>query len=444
MISLISQPWNSLRAGLSFEVPPRIWSEHGADCGLAYSYPGVDEVLVKRQVPVRPKEAAGKYILTGEIDAAAPITEISLELNKPGRNTPIILGNWVNSQGRWESNPGVIPYPTRMIGFNLTNQCNLQCAMCWQKNRTPVMELSADAVNKVIKAVKLFGKPPVYLWGGEPFIHHDFWRIIQVIKENGFFCIVNTNGSMLEKFAGQIIDANIDMIIVSLDGNQEIHNQIRGSQSIFQRVTAGLEKIKRLKAKRPLITINCVVTGDNYPVLEEMIAVKNHVGAEYLEFQALIFFERETVAGYKRQFMKYFGYEPTAADTYPGDKGSIDIDQFYAIMERIKAHQDPRIRFFPYVLNDFQSVRNYYENPRALGIRCCENISKAFWVEPNGDVIPCSTFPDYVAGNINEADFFDIWNGIPFQDFRKKLQQSLFPICYRCCDLYKIDLFQGR
>ncbi len=345
---------------------------------------------------------------------------------------------------KYKNNLDFIPYPKRMIGFSLTNQCNLNCIMCWQKKRKTPVYLSFDSIKKVIEAISGFSRPTVYLWGGEPFLHPQLWEIIAFVKSKNMFSIVNSNGILIEENIKNILDSRLDMLIVSIDGILPVHDRIRGKNGTFQKIVNGLINLKKQKKHRPLIVLNCVINEYNYEMLDEISEIKNAIEADYMEFQFMMFYSEQEIFGYKKQFCNYFGYEPSSADFFPKDKGNINLKKLADNILSVRKRNDSHIRFFPYFLKNFEDIVDYYEQPTKLSINQCENISKSLWIEPNGDVIPCSAFPDFVAGNINQEDFFTIWNGDKFSNFRSALNKKLFPICYRCCDLYKTDLFQAK
>ena len=153
----------------------------------------------------------------------------------------------------------------------------------------------------------------------------------------------------------------------------------------------------------------------------------------------MIYYTQEEKESYKSRYKRLFATEPFSADDYGADYGNIDLDLLCTVRNRIAAAQDHHIRFFPYAIHSAADVYNYFKRPWKLGITSCDSIDKSFWVEPNGDVVPCSIFPDYVVGNIKEQGFYRIWNNKKFQTFRQAMNEELFSICYRCCDLYKKD-----
>lgn len=332
-------------------------------------------------------------------------------------------------------------YPKRMIGFKLTDQCNLKCKMCWQIDRSQKLFLSKDDIIRVIDSIKKMGYPPIYLWGGEPFLHPEIWEIVRAIKERGFYCIINTNGVLLEKNIDNIINSKLDMLIVSIDGPQKIHDEIRQVNGTFKRIERGLKALKNKARPKPHIVINSVITESNYRYLKQIYLLKEGLGADNIEFQLMTFYSQQEIQIYKKLYHHYFKHIPCSADTFPLSQGDINLDILIQHIQEIKNLNDPQVRFFPYILNTPQDFKNYFVHPSAINFTHCESIEKTLWIEANGDVIPCSNFPDFVVGNIYTDSFEAIWNSKKLTMFRRCLRKQLFTICYRCCDLYKRDGF---
>lgn len=353
----------------------------------------------------------------------------------------IVIGEAYFDNGKWIQNQDVTPFPRRMVGFSLTNQCNLHCGMCWQKERSKKLFLDYQHFASVIDEISQIGTPAIYLWGGEPFLHPDIWRMIRKVKESGLFCIVNTNGVMIRKCISQLIESKLDMLIVSIDGNEEIHDKIRGRNGCFREVTEGIALLRKQQARTPLITINTVITEDNYLYLNELVKLKEHIQANFLEYQFLMFFTDKEKKSYQTAFHNQFAYVPHSVDSYPTHYGDIDIDKLWEYMQSVK---DSHTRFFPYVLNTYDSICNYFDNPKKMNNKSCENIRNSMWIDADGNVYPCSNFTDFCVGNIQSESAVKIWNNPKFMAFRKAIDTHLFSICNRCCDMYKTDLFQSK
>ncbi len=115
-----------------------------------------------------------------------------------------------------------------MVGsIILTDKCNLSCAHCAVNNLTsmiyPYTQIKFDMQKLYDEGVRI-----LLLYGGEPFLWRDgdltLKDLVAQARKMGFVLVnVVTNGT----FPLDLPDA--DLILVSLDGNKEHHNEIRGN-----------------------------------------------------------------------------------------------------------------------------------------------------------------------------------------------------------------------
>lgn len=315
---------NTLRVKLA--LPSYIWKFDGK---LLYEYKTPEGDLCSRSVaPIKQSQERNFYFTWDLlIPSLSLLDSLTLTVSVATPRGEALLGRWsyLNNQLRRENQ--VVPFPERMIGFSLTNQCNLQCSMCWQKNRSEALYLSFEDIKSVIEEAKLFGRPPIYFWGGEPFLHPRFWEIIRMVKENGFFCVVNTNGMIIKNTVEKILASGLDMIVVSIDGREQIHDRIRGRKGVYRQVISGLEKLLERRGKRPIVAVNSVITELNYKNMDDLVALKKILAFDYLDYQFLIYYSQHEKDNYKSRYKALFGVEPAAVDGYGTDFGEIDFDQ---------------------------------------------------------------------------------------------------------------------
>lgn len=343
----------------------------------------------------------------------------------------------------WVQDLSVVPFPRRMIGFSLTNQCNLNCEMCWQVDRSKKLYASYEMISKTLEDIKMFGSPPVYFWGGEPFLHPDILRILKKTRELGLFSIINTNGMMLLTLADKLVECPPDMIIVSIDGTEKIHDKIRGLKGTYSRVINGIKKLNENKKFKLLIALNCVVTEDNYQILSEVEKLRNEISGSFLEFQLMMFYSEEQKKEYRNTMKNVFDNDGNSVNGFPLSMGNIDLDKLWKIIQEVTSGSGGRTKVFPYSIKSLDDLKNYVSQPDIVCGKKCANISSAMWVEADGNVYPCSNFNDYSVGNVYTSNAMDIWNNDCFLEFRDKLNNRLYSVCSRCCDMYKMDLFQA-
>lgn len=108
----------------------------------------------------------------------------------------------------------------------LTDKCNLQCRHCSVNNITAVLYPYAQ-IRAEMKQLYDMGVRILFFCGGETFLWHDGDRSLRELvieaKKMGFLIVnVVTNGT----FPLELPEA--DLILLSLDGDRERHNAIRG------------------------------------------------------------------------------------------------------------------------------------------------------------------------------------------------------------------------
>ena len=108
----------------------------------------------------------------------------------------------------------------------LTDKCNLQCRHCSVNNITAVLYPYAQ-IRAEMKQLYDMGVRILFFCGGETFLWHDGDRSLRELvieaKKMGFLIVnVVTNGT----FPLELPEA--DLILLSLDGDCERHNAIRG------------------------------------------------------------------------------------------------------------------------------------------------------------------------------------------------------------------------
>jgi MoaA/NifB/PqqE/SkfB family radical SAM enzyme len=361
----------------------------------------------------------------------------------------------------WQRLRGALSYrradgrsaPPETISLFLTFRCNLRCAMCGQwgptgsaRGYTPDTlreQLSRDEIARLIDEVRRF-HPNLTLFGGEPMLHPDFAGIVADIKAAGLRCNVITNATLLERFADELVEAGLDEIIFSLDGPRDAHDAVRGVPGTFDRAMAGLEKLREAKARtgrrRPRLNLTSVVYEASYTRLPELLPIAEQIGADALTVHHLIFYDRATYDRHNAFFEKRFGtrchdWEGFVTDCLP----AIDPEQVLAVRDRMLATPSPvAVSFYPNLTDD--EVRRWYGGfdfaPTSYSGRCQSPWMVAY-VFPDGSVRPFHSM-NFVAGNLRESSFGDLWNNERYRDYRRTVKQcGRFPICSRCTELYR-------
>ena len=108
----------------------------------------------------------------------------------------------------------------------LTDKCNLSCKHCAVNNLTTVI-YPYEQILQEMNVLYRMGIRILFFCGGETFLWQDKGKtlrdLVKEAKQMGFLIVnVVTNGTFLIELSES------DLILVSLDGGRENHNQIRG------------------------------------------------------------------------------------------------------------------------------------------------------------------------------------------------------------------------
>jgi len=347
---------------------------------------------------------------------------------------------------------GFSSYP-ETISLFLTYRCNLRCSMCGQwgiagssRKLTPEVlqsELTIDELKSVIDEVKFYG-PNITLFGGEPLLYREWAALVRHIKEAGLRCNIITNAMMLEKYAEEVVGLGVDEIIFSLDGPREIHDTIRGGEGIFDRAIKGLKAVNIWKEKKkcriPLINISSTIFETNCLYLDKIVDVAEDLLASSITFHHLIFLNQQTYTNHNEIFTRQFNvtcldWRGFVRETLP----DIDVEQLLSNINNLKKRDSQTLIHFYPNLTDAE-IRKYYTDfhfkPTSYKHRCISPWMVAY-IFPDGTVRPCQSL-NYVAGNVKEDSFRNIWNNQKYLRFRRVTKENkLYPVCYRCTELYR-------
>jgi len=169
--------------------------------------------------------------------------------------------------------------------LELTKKCNLKCKHCGTAFTSSgnFKELSLSQWKKVLRDIKELGGEKVIFTGGEPTIKKDFVSIIKEIMRLGLKYAFISNGLFIGREVFQEIVKNKPYTVrVSIDGDKDLHNYIRGCESSFQQC---LESVGHLQAHNIPVCIVTTVSKLNWTALPEIANLLKVSGVEGWQIQ---------------------------------------------------------------------------------------------------------------------------------------------------------------
>lgn len=172
------------------------------------------------------------------------------------------------------------------LRVSVTKRCNLNCTYCGAQNENAQDELTAEQIEKIVRAFADFGITKVRLTGGEPLVRSDICDIVKRIS-----CIdgikkiaLTTNGVRLKDYADKLKQAGLTAVNISLDTtDKEQFSKITG-YDMLDNVFEGIDECERVGLS-PL-RINAVLIkgqNDNQAANLIEIAKKRKIDVRFIE-----------------------------------------------------------------------------------------------------------------------------------------------------------------
>ncbi len=332
---------------------------------------------------------------------------------------------------------GLMP-PVRNATIELTYRCNLRCEQCFIFNEEGEFGLDhkgrADlTTEEVLALVRQF--PPgsnIQLTGGEVFVRKDIEVLLEAILARHKVSIA-TNGMLLsESIVQKLIDWRLRTLSMSVDGPEEIHDEIRRKAGSFRDLTATMRSVLacREKAGRPApyTNFNCVILEKNFRRLHEVVEHAADVGVDSCSFQIM---DGSLSRTSLRLFDEVNADEPTMNFVPRLPRAGLEESLRRAF--EIGLARGVTIRFNPKDLT-LGDVLGYYEGNLDLSEWKCGLPWSTTRISPYGDVFPCL---NYRIGNVKEQSLLRLWNNGAYRRFRRVFQKEIVPACTGCCKMVK-------
>lgn len=170
--------------------------------------------------------------------------------------------------------------PPRIIAWEITRSCNLNCAHCRAAaERGPYPgELDTEQCFALVEEIAALGGFLLIITGGEPLLRADALEIAARATDRGLRVVMAPNGTLVTpEIAVKMRQAGIQRISISLDfPNAEQHDAFRGVPGAFEGALRGIEAAHQAGIE---VQINTTVTKRNVAYLGQLVALTQRLGA---------------------------------------------------------------------------------------------------------------------------------------------------------------------
>ncbi|WP_046743956.1 radical SAM protein [Kordia zhangzhouensis] len=331
-----------------------------------------------------------------------------------------------------------------ILGVN--NVCNLHCKMCdvGTKNLetnfaqnlvgTRPLHMPLELIEKIIDQMARFYPTSKLGYAfTEPLVYKHLEASLAYAKQKNIHTSVTTNALTLKQKAK--IVANSD-VFISLDGPQDIHNEIRGHKKSFQKAIEGIEEVLLINPKAT-IGVFCVITEWNIGHLVEFLEFFKDYPLQQIGFMHSNFTEQR-IADMHNEIWAH-SYPATASNVDEVNIDNFDLDTLWEEIVEIKSktYTFP-VSFSPEIASK-QKLYEFYHQPEKRIGKMCNDIFTNIMIKSDGSVIPAhGRCYNLQLGNLYEENLKQIWNGRVLAKFRTDLAKNggLLPACSRCCSAF--------
>jgi Fe-coproporphyrin III synthase len=314
-----------------------------------------------------------------------------------------------------------------VLVFHAHTSCNCCCVMCDIWKTKDSRSLSHADLQPHLESIRRLGVRWVVLSGGEPLLNAEWPQLCSIFRQEGIRVTLLTTGLLLGKQASLVAEF-FDDVIVSLDGPEQIHDQIRRVDKAFALLQRGVAALRHHRRALP-ISARTTVQKANHAHLRETCTA-----AKQLNVNGISFLAADLTS---EAFNRPLGWSPNRQSEV-----ALSVDEVAVLETEIeslitKNFEDIHSGF---IAESPEKLRRIVTHFRAhLGLdqtkapRCNAPWTSAV-VETDGTVRPCFFHPPI--GNIHHAPLEEVVNGDQALTFRSKLDIPNDAICERCvCSL---------
>jgi MoaA/NifB/PqqE/SkfB family radical SAM enzyme len=294
--------------------------------------------------------------------------------------------------------------------------------------------MAIDDWKRVVDEMAAHGVAWVLIRGGEPFLYPGIIELLEYLRAKNLTFSIDTNGTLLGKYAADLARIGDVEMTVSVDGPEEIHDYVRGMKGSFRQIAEALEKLRECEqatGSSAALSICFTISQYSYRGLGGMPDVARQLRIPTILIVPYYWFPDAVGKQYAAE-LRGLGCEAFSWRGFHHDESGVDREEFLRQLRQFKTTLGD-VQVFPYLeLSEEQFGVWFGDATTPVGPPECWIVDDLIDIQPNGDANFCVDFPDYVIGNVKTASIQEIWNGEKAQRFRELRRRQPLAICHRC------------
>jgi MoaA/NifB/PqqE/SkfB family radical SAM enzyme len=302
--------------------------------------------------------------------------------------------------------------------------CNCRCVMCdiWKGNKN-LKQLTENDITGLLTSLRKFGTRQVVMSGGEALLNLNFFRFCRILQNENIKITLLSTGLTLKNNANQLTEL-VNDIIVSLDGDETLHDTIRNIPGAYSKIKEGIKTIRAIN-KDYKVTGRTVIHKLNYKNWLQIIESAKELGLHQISFLPADVsseaFNREVKWDMPRQ----------EEIMIPKD----ELPYLETVIEHLVTSykHDFDNHFIAETPEKIQKIYSYYSALHGMNsfpYKKCNAPWVSTVIEADGSVRPCFFHP--TIGNIRTNSLSNILDSDDAKQFRKTLDIDTNSTCVKC------------
>lgn len=317
----------------------------------------------------------------------------------------------------------------RIAQINISDNCNLDCAICNRSSMGVSGLLDGDTIKSLIDALYALGTQEIFFHGfGEPACHPRLPEMIRHVRARNPLLRqhIITNGTWNSAdLRNAILDNRVHARFSLHAGDPDTWQRLHPRDDLMHFIQAGINLLDLTSQSPAHVEVLYVICNANCGAIPEMVSFAASHGVRKILFRPM------------RLFKDRQGHYMNAS-LLPSAEQYRDASGIIAKLQR-EFRGRISIQSIPFEQNCFDAKQGRPSSREFYVSRSCYIGYVLTVIERDGNVWGClpESSDGVPLGNIHETPFKEIWHGRPYEDFRRKqLLQDKGPLSPLGCHSY--------
>jgi radical SAM protein with 4Fe4S-binding SPASM domain len=344
----------------------------------------------------------------------------------------------------------------KLIHVELSTHCNLRCRTCSitrPGRQRELTYLSLETLERLRPALPFITDCKLH-GGGEPFMHPQIERVLQVFRDEGVRLNTVTNAVLIRERLGRLIGETFSSLTISVDGGtKETYEYVRLRAS-WEKLLRGIDNVNTYRNPDLRLIIGVVMLKCNIHQLPDLVRFAHEHNAQELQaawlvpFHDLPWTQSQELTDDPVRTNRYMdearalGDELGVSVRIPDNLPDPDGDHIDAI-EMLGAHPAERgadragEEASTIVALDHEATYWDLHGTNKVEGHCRLMYDRAM-ILVDGNVKPCGQ-SRYVPelGSIHDRSFEQCWNGDGYQNLRSTFNGGTLPRTCQSCNFIR-------